>query len=780
MKGDMSLIWGSPAWSWAALALACVGVAALAWSYWRAPSTGGVKLIAMTLKTLGLAGLALCLVEPLVSGTRARRGANMFAVVVDNSQSMSIHDRNAAESRGQQVHELLKPDTAWQKQLSEDFDVRRFAFDAHVRSVDDFSSLTFDGARSSLAATLNSLSRRFHGLPAAGVLLVTDGNATDSTKMNWSTLPPVYPVVVGGDELPADLSLAGVSVSQTNFESAPVTVRADVLGSGLAGEPVTATLVGDDGKELQSQKVEMPADGEPLALRFQLRPERNGVNFYRVRVAPVDAAQSQAAEATLANNERVVVVDRGGGPYRVLYVCGRPNWEFAFLRRALNDDDQLELLGLVRIARREPKFSFRSKAGESTNPLFRGFEHPDEESAEQYDQPVLIRLGTRDENELRDGFPKTAEELYGFDAIVLDDVEAGFFSQDQLSLLQNFVSRRGGGLLMLGGPDSFAAGRYARTPVGNLLPVYVGESAAPSARGRQEYRLALTREGWLQPWVRLRETEPEERKRLSAMAPFRMLTPIERIKPAATVLAEVVDEDGTKHPALVAQRFGRGRSAALLVGDSWRWAMRRPNDKENDLAKSWRQTVRWLVADMPRRVEVDIQSQEGSAIGAVTLSIRVRDPEYLPLDNAQVAVEVTMPDGKTLVLDTEPHENEAGAYVATHVPRQPGAYRAAIKVTAPDGSPVGEREAGWVAQPAADEFKTLRPNRAWLEEVAGKTGGEVIAADKLDELVASLPTRKAPITEPWIRPAWNHPLFYLAILGCLVGEWGLRRWKGLA
>ena len=110
---------------------------------------------------------------------------------------------------------------------------------------------------------------------------------------------------------------------------------------------------------------------------------------------------------------------------------------------------------------------------ESTNPLFRGFEHPDEEAAEHYDQPVLVRLGTKDENELRDGFPKTAEELYQYDAVILDDIEAAFFTQDQLTLLQNFVSRRGGGLLMLGGPDSFAAGQYDRTPVGSLLPVYV-------------------------------------------------------------------------------------------------------------------------------------------------------------------------------------------------------------------------------------------------------------------------------------------------------------------
>jgi hypothetical protein len=214
---DSSLVWGSPAWSWAALALAGVVGLALLWSYWRAPSTTAVKLIAGTLKALGVAGLALCLVEPLLSGTRARRGANVFAILADNSQSMGIHDRDQADSRGDAARKLLSEDSQWQRQLDEDFDARRFAFDAHLRSVDTFASLAFDGARSSLTSTLNSVSRRFRGLPLAGVLLVTDGNATDAADVAWDKLPPVYPIVVGGGESPADLSLTGVSVSQTNF-----------------------------------------------------------------------------------------------------------------------------------------------------------------------------------------------------------------------------------------------------------------------------------------------------------------------------------------------------------------------------------------------------------------------------------------------------------------------------------------------------------------------------------------------------------------------------------
>jgi hypothetical protein len=166
------------------------------------------------------------------------------------------------------------------------------------------------------------------------------------------------------------------------------------------------------------------------------------LTFYQLRVSAkgeVEQFKDPKAlqEATLANNVRVLAVDRGRGPYRILYVSGRPNWEYKFLRRALADDDQVDLVGLIRIAKREPKFEFRGRAGESSNPLFRGFGNQSQEEIERYDQPVLIRLNTRDEVELRGGFPKTAEDLFGYHALIVDDLEAEFFKPDQMSLLQN-------------------------------------------------------------------------------------------------------------------------------------------------------------------------------------------------------------------------------------------------------------------------------------------------------------------------------------------------------
>jgi uncharacterized membrane protein len=484
-----------------------------------------------------------------------------------------------------------------------------------------------------------------------------------------------------------------------------------------------------------------------------------------------------SSEATLANNTKIVTIDRPQGPYRVLYVSGRANWEFKFLRRALEADVEVELVGLIRIAKREPKFSFLSRDGESTNPLYRGFENQDAEEAEQYDEPVLIRLGTRDEAELRDGFPESADVLYEYDAIVLDDLESDFFTQDQMLLVQKFVSVRGGGLLMLGGAESFFQGGYRRTPIGEMLPVYLDRQ--PPVQGDAQYRLMLTREGWLQPWVRLRETEQSERERLSAMAPFETLNRVRGIKPGAEVLANVSDGQGQLHPALVAQRFGKGRAAALLIGDMWHWTLRRTEDQQDDLPKAWRQTLRWLVSDVPGRIGLDALRRQSKPGAPVEIAVEVRGPEYEPMDNVCVDLTVTSPDEKEHTLRADASDEKAGLYVASYLPRVSGAYRVSAVVTAADGSTVGQQETGWTAEPAAEEFRRLTPDRHLLNQIAEQSGGEIVEPHRLDRFVATLPDRKIPIIEPWVYPLWHDPLIFLFAITCLIGEWGLRRWRGL-
>ena len=84
-----------------------------------------------------------------------------------------------------------------------------------------------------------------------------------------------------------------------------------------------------------------------------------------------------------------------------------------------------------------------------------------------------------------------------------------------------------------------------------------------------------------------------------------------------------------------------------------------------------------------------------------------------------------------------------------------------------------------MADPAAEEFQRVAPNVDLLTALAKQTGGEVVAADNLEAFVKSLPMKKAPLTEAYTTPLWHQSWVWLLIVGCLCGEWGLRRYRGL-
>lgn len=809
-----SVILSGRDWIWVVAALFAAGLVLVWWNYRQAP-VGPVRWACTALKLAGLAALLFCLLEPLWSGQRVRSGANQFLVMADTSQGLQVKDAGETRSRGEILSSLLGVNSSkWQSQLEEDFDVRRYTFDSRLQPVRDFSELRFDGASTALGGALMQIRERYRGRPVAGVLLFTDGNATDLKEAPELQGMPIYPVVLGRADSIRDLALAQVRTTQTDFEDAPVQIAVDVTATGYRGSTVVAQVVDAAGKTVAEQSAKPRKDEDKLAFLFQVRPEKPGLSFYRVQVGEQgrslkfevrsqkgegnskdevrssqgeggskDKVQGPGGEATLANNAGYVAVTRGSGPYRVLYVSGRPNWDFKFLNRAVQEDPQLQLTALIRAARREPRFNFIGRAGETSNPLFRGFDTQAPEEVERYDQPVLVRLNTQNEQELRSGFPASPADLFVYHAVIVDDLEAEFFTPDQSALLQRFVSERGGGFLMLGGMESFQQGKYYRTPIGEMLPVYLDRSdRAPSG----PVRMRLTREGLLQSWARVRDNEAAERERLEAMVPFQVLNPVREVKPGASIIAEASDAKGTTFPALAIQRFGHGRTGAMLIGDTWRWGFR-DEEAHRDMDKAWRQLVRWLVTDAPSRVDVLSEHRPLEGDGAVSLQVTVRDPDFQPVDNATVTVEVRpiIVDGtgraqtNVIRLPAEPAPNRPGTYHATYVSRGAGAYQASVAVTDASGADGGRAHTGWATDLASEEFHSLKPNIALLEEIARRSGGQLVPASDLASFVRTLPTRTAPVMEPWTYPLWHTPAVFAFALACLVGEWGLRRWKGL-
>lgn len=777
-----SLAFGASEW----LAAACILAAAVSglaiWSYWARSQLSGLRLLAMALKTAAVAALAFCLLEPVRRTERPRPGANVLAIVVDNSRSMEIRPPGESSSRVEKFQSQLATQTAWQARLAQDFDVRRYAFDDRMRAVEDLESLAFDGNHSSLSSAITTLKSRFAARPVAGAVLFTDGLATDDVVGMLSDGNfdfPIYPIVYGGESRLRDIRISDTTVQMSSFELAPAGVEAVVNATGLSNKEIAVRLLDSTGQTLERQVIASDSDEFERRVRFQFRPSEPGFQLVQVRamLANEDRDASEAKsriEATTENNSRLVAVNRTGGPFRILYVAGRPNWEFKFLRRALEEDIELKLKGLVRIAKKEPKFSFRDRGVESTNPLMAGFSD-NEETTEQYDEPVLLRLGV-EEDELKAGFPSGEEDLFSFHAIILDDVEAAFFTQEQMLLIRQFVAQRGGGLMMLGGQESFLGGGYRDTPLGDVLPVYLRGSEAEKNK-EQSVKYRLTREGALEPWLRLRANSTAESTRVDQMPSFQTWNAVAEIKPGASVLATLETAQG-EEPGLVTQRFGKGRSLALLVGDFWRWSMRRAEEDVDDLAQNWRQIARWLTNDVPRQVEVDIVAPP-DPLAPHRIVLTLRDAAYEPLDNASIKLTVTEPDGQQVAATASPDPVVVGQYVAEYWSKLDGGYRCEIQAIAPDGEALEVSTLGWTAQPSASEFARIETDREILKKLADASGGELVEIDNLDSFAASLPTRKVPITESRIEPLWHRPWFVLFAIGCLCIEWGIRRWKGL-
>jgi uncharacterized membrane protein len=409
-----------------------------------------------------------------------------------------------------------------------------------------------------------------------------------------------------------------------------------------------------------------------------------------------------------------------------------------------------------------------------SNPLFRGFKTDVPEEVQRYDQPVFQRLGVTDPKELVDGFPKTADDLFAaYRCIILDDLEAAFFTHEQMDLLERYVSVRGGSLLMLGGAECFQPGGYDTTPIGRMLPVYL-DQMSKTAAPMEEAKFNLTREGWLEPWMRLRKTEGEEQVRLAGMTPFFSINQTFAIKPGASVLATVTDPKQTQRPAWVAHRYGSGRVAAVTIADWWRWGMHDP-DSRVDMEKSWRQLLRYLLVDVPDRVELQTQHDAEGGHQMVKLQVRVRDKTFRAQEDALVKVELTDPDGKKSELIAEPSGTEAGLFETTVPATSGGAWR--VKGTVRDGenAPVGESANGWALNPLPDELQSLAVNRAALDRIAKMSGGRVIALNEVPALAASLPDMKTPVTETRTEPLWHHTWVLLVLVALLGTEWLLRR-----
>ena len=731
------------------VAAALVGVlmAAAIMTYRRVGGRGRMRdrFVLTALRMVALALVLFCLFRPTLIVRAAVPQQNVVAVLLDDSRSMQIPDWEG-QARGAYLTEQFgTPDSPLIHALSDRFLVRVFRFSSTAGRLESASDLNFSGSQTRLAAALDGAREELAGLPVSGIVLVSDGADTSDASMADALLGlkaeqlPVYTVGVGSTQLPRDIQIDRVNTPRVALKDASLLVDVTVTQTGYAGRTVTV-YVEDEGRIVGSEELQLPADGSPATVQVRAAASEVGPRLFTFRVAPL------ADEMITQNNQRETLIDVRDDREKILYFEGEPRFEMKFLRRAIAEDENLQVVALQRTA--DNKF---------------------------------LRLGVDDPDELLGGFPRTREELFAYRALILGSIEAGAFTGDQLQMIADFVDRRGGGLLMIGGARAFGEGGYGGTPVADVLPLTI----APGTRASEPAELARlqvvpTRAGERHASTQIAATEAASAVRWRDLPQVTSVNAPLEPKPAAIVLLTGTDERGREQPVLTWQQYGRGKTVALTLQDTWQWQMHASISLEDQTHENyWRQMLRWIVNGVPDVVEAHSATERVEPGDPVTVEATVKDKAHVELNGAEVTARVTRPNGGTIDVPLEWSGELDGLYRGTFVSNEAGTYE--VAVDASEGAEIVGSDVTFVrAGPSDEEFFDPTMHEGPLRQIADDSGGRFYTPETAAGLAEDVRYTGRGVTSVEERDLWNMPIVLIVLMSIVCAEWAYRRAVGLS
>jgi hypothetical protein len=700
------------------------------------------RIILIGLRTALVVTVLFCLMRPVLILKAAVPQQNFLAVVLDDSRSMRVADRDGKPRSEFVDSQFAGPESSVLSALSQRFLLRFFRFSSSAERLPENERLTFAGTETHVGEALQRVREEVSGLPLAGIVLVTDGADTSQASVSDALLAlradriPVYTVGVGRDTISRDIQVSRASTPRSVLKGTSLVVDVIVTQAGYRGTTVPLN-VETDGRIVATEDVTLPSDGQPATVRVRFTAAEAGPRVFRFRIPP------QTGEMVTQNNARDVLIEVEDRREKILYFEGEPRFEAKFLRRAVNDDKNLQLVVLQRTA--ENKY---------------------------------LRLEVDNADELVGGFPKTREEL--FKGLILGSIEAGAFTGDQLRMIAEFVDRRGGGLLMLGGRRAFGEGGYAGTPVADILPVALDSSAASASAYLARLAVRPTRVGATHGVTQIAASEAESDRRWKDLPEVTSVNVIRDAKPGATILLNGADENHREQPVLAYEHYGRGRTIAFPVQDSWLWQLHAKIPVDDMTHENfWRQLLRWLTDGSHGPVLSETSAERVEKGESATVDADVADPAFVGVNNARVSAEVTSPSGRSQQVAMQWTGQRDGEYRGTFAADEDGVYRANVSAVRA-GVDLGSDDTYVRAAPSDNEYFDPAMRAQLLKRIADETGGRFYESSGVAALAEDVKYSGRGVTTIEERELWDMPALLILMLGLLITEWTYRRVRELA
>ncbi len=750
-RGQFALLGAGPKWLLVALIVAAaVGLAWLIRSRLSqaAPVMRGWRVwLIWSLQTLLAAILLLLLWQPAITIAELKPQQNIIAVLLDDSRSMAISENGS--TREARAVDALNGGVL--TSLNRSFQTRLYRVDDVPARIDSLKDLKPLAPSTRIGDSLKQLTEETSDVPVGAVVLLSDGDdntggiSADAINALRARHIPVHTVGFGREHAAHDVELDDADVAPRAMADSRIAAKITLHQRGYAGAKINLTVrdvSSGQAKALASRTISLGPDGnlQTEILMFDI----GGAGAKTLQIAAVPLP----GEENTANNALTRVVNVGSEPRRILYIEGEPRWEYKFIREAEEGDRLVHLVSMVRTSENK-----------------------------------IYRQGIADPKELASGFPSRAEDLFAYQGLIIGSVEAGYFTPVQQELIREFVDRRGAGLLLLGGQFSLADGGWNASKLTDLFPTTLPTQAgtyhreADPRNGTTHTTSELAKAGIDSVITRLVD-DPAENAVKWKKLPYLMDYEDPGIaKPGADVLANMITPEGRTVPLLITENFGRGRTAIMATGGTWRWQMSLPlGDTAHDLF--WQQLLRWLVSDTPGHVTASVPAQMLLDNGVVALTAEVRDQQYNPAPDAKVEAHILGPSGISALVEMSPVPDNPGQFQAAWSAPKIGAYL--IEVTAQrNAMELGRDVLTFQRMDGVAENFHTEQNRELLERLAAQTGGQYWRPADLGKLAGSIPFSEAGVTMRETKDLWDLPLVFLVLLLLRFSEWWLRRKWGI-
>ncbi|HKR01649.1 MAG TPA: hypothetical protein VJT09_13300 [Pyrinomonadaceae bacterium] len=598
---------------------------------------------------------------------------------------------------------------------------------------------------------------------------------------------PVFVLANYGAGEEATVTLEGVSVLGRAVRGVPVAVRCTVRGRGMQGRETLLTI-SDDAKVQASARIVWAGNDERQSVTITVVPKTAGWIDYS---AKVEAAGGETP-ALLTRPFTVYAEERR---LRVLFFESEPTWEAKFIRRALEQAGLFEIDYYAQVSR-----SAVTGISEDEAAARRDTDRPDAEPDDEAKARKQSESAGSPEAKLHAAL-RSAAALNAYDCVIVGASANALLSPVESARLREWVERRGGGLVILGG-NSFNGSIVA--PGGKLYTLLPAEVSAQSfASAAQDVSRGRPLEAEkTSGTIPLTPTEAGASGALGGYlnafgetARAGVLTGqglrLGALRPGATALA-VAGQAGTNGTSeagaslIAAMRYGAGRSLVFAPADSWRLRTSASADEESAgrvFDALWQGIVLWTSAGAGAPAEIVLSDESPAKGSTVTAEVRVRDASFLPSKieklsaRLQPLAEETNDASGVAAAPREigfvPDTSDASVWRAQVPLERDGRFVLEVEYLAGGRSGIIEKRFAVVT---ASSPLTAGAALDTLRRVSRETGGELIETD-----VNALASRLAAIhagTES-VRRTWEARTFWpfaLLVPLLLSTEWFLRRW----